>query len=555
MEKRVEKEKRNILEEEGSSRTVLSGAYSFIFAILGSLLLWLFTVIATGNPGLAYYGEILAILGIFQVIATGFSQAFIARVKTAYLEDPDLALIKAATYTKVLIFIGILIGILAFCLALLIPDPFIQICLLIAIPPLILAYVFNSLGNMICVKNRYDIAAFLGSFFGIIVFIVGITLVLINADPIMFTLIPIVLAINWLIWAVYFYKKVSPFSLKDLYTKGKLFSQESKDFVKYSSFSTLTNLESIGLLGNLILFLATLSLFFWYPESQILAVQIITIVMVYAIVKVAIIFFASPLNVEIAEAIAKDNKEIIQQTITDTGRIAFIIGLTLATLVCAGAGHILRVLHSNIFLMENGQIDENLLITSQILLILCAIGQACYGFAALFGNALIGSGQAKYSAIAFGITLILTFILTPILIFQFGFIGAGITMIITGFFVLPFMLIALKRILNVKLNFKVLSLMPVLAIVFLLIFFYPLDPVLEHISTGQNLKAGLIGLIMLLGIVFAFIIGIPFFGVMGPGDGKLIRDISLSFNLEAFGNFLIKLGRYFYYLNPLHKKP
>ncbi len=556
MEKKIDspKEKRNILEEEGSSRAVLSGTYSFVFALLGSLLLWIFIVFATGNPGLAYYGEIFALLGIFQIFVNGFSQSFIAKVKSEYIKDQNSALSKAASYTKVMIVIGGIMAVFALFLYFIIPDPFIQICLLMAIPPLILSYFFCSLGNIICVKNRYDVSGFIGSIFGIVVFFIGGLFILFNVPPVFFTLIPLTITLCGLSLTIYFYKRISPFKLRDLYFKGKMISNDAKEFTKYSTFSTLTNLESIGLLGNLIVFMTTLSLFIWHPSIESLAVQILTIVMAYAIVKVAIIFFCSPLNVEIAEAYTKHNHEIIQHTITDIGRIACLIGLTLTTFVCAGSGLILGILHKNMFLSKSGEINQSLLMTSQILLILCAIGQTCYGFAALFGNALIGSGHAKYSAIGFGITIIITLILTPINIYFFGFLGAGITMLLTGLFILPYMLITLKKKLEVKLKLRALNQIPYLIIVFLLIFFYPIEGVLEHLSKSNNYLIGFIGLIMLLGIVLSFVIGIPFFGVMGPGDNKIVRDVMLSLKLKVLGEFAIKMGRFFYYLNPMHKK-
>jgi len=553
-EAEIKNEKRNLLEEQGAARAVASGAYALVFALLGSVLLMVFTIMATGNPGLAYYGEVGALIGIFQVFASGFSQAFIAKVKETYVEDPEKAIIQASAYTKVLIFIGICMAALSIILALLLPDPFITFCLIMIIPPVITTYIFTSLGQMLNVKNRFDITAFIGAFFGILVFAVGYLLIVINAEPVFFVLIPYAIAINGTILSIVFYRKVSEYSLKDLYTKGKLFSEESKEFVKYSSYSTLTNLESIGILGNLIVFLTTIFMFAWYPTVQILAVQLLTIIMTYAIVKVAIIFFAGPLNIEIAEAIKKENHDIVQETVTSIGRISFLIGLTFTTIVCAASGHILKILHPDIFLDANGTLDETLLLTSQILLILCAVGQACYGFAALFGNALIGSGHAKSSALGFGITLIATFAITPILVFFFGFIGAGIAMLATGLFVLPFILIAMKKNLKVKLKFRIFNSIPHLTIVFLLIFFYPIEPVLGHLTSQNNLGIALIGFLMLFGILFAFLIGIPFFGVMGPGDGQLIRDISQQFNIQGLGNFLIKWGRIFYYLNPFHKK-
>lgn len=287
--------KRNLLEEQGAARAVASGAYALIFSVLGSALLMVFTIIATGNPGLAYYGEVGVLICIFQVFASGFSQAFISQVKQTYIEDPQKAIVQASTYTKVLIFIGVCMAAFSMILALLLPDPFITFCLLTIIPPVITTYIFTSVGQMLNVKNRFDITSFIGAFFGILVFVVGAILIAINAEPVFFVLIPYAIAINGTILSIIFYRKVSDFSLKDLYTKSKLFSAESKEFIKYSAFSTLTNLESIGILGNLIVFLTTIFMYNWYPSIQIVAVQLLTIVMTYAIVKVAIIFFAGPM--------------------------------------------------------------------------------------------------------------------------------------------------------------------------------------------------------------------------------------------------------------------
>ena len=549
------KGRKEILKEEGASRAVVSGSFSFIFAILGSLLLFVFTVLATGNPGLAYYGAISATLGIFNVLGSGLGQAFLARIKKSYVEDDyDQVIIRASSFTKVYVILGVILGGILLVLSLLMPDPFMSFILLMSIPPILLNYIFGTLRGMLNMKNRFDITGFVGSFFGTVVFIVGGIFILLGLPAVYFTLSPFFISLNTIVMFLYFNKRVSDFKIKDLYLKGKLMSPENKEFIKYSFFSTLTNLESIGVLGNLIIFLTTILLFFWYPSIQLLAVQILTIVMTYAIVKVAIIFFSGPLNIEIAEAVSKGNHHIVQDTITDIGRFAFLIGLILMTIVCSGSAHILSILHRSLFLESNGSLNEELLLMSQLILIFCAVGQACYGFAALFGNALIGSGHGKDSALIFGITLILTIILTPVSIFFWGYMGAGITMLLTGLFVLPYMLLQIKKDLKVKLNFRLPNMVPILLILFLLIYFYPLQLVLEHLRYSNHLAEALVGLIMLFGIILTFLVGIPFFGVMGPGDGKLISDLTQSFNAEWLGNFALILGKYFYYLNPLHKK-
>ncbi|MHA1280860.1 MAG: hypothetical protein ACTSQP_00015 [Promethearchaeota archaeon] len=549
--------RQDILEQEGSTRAVVSGSYFFVFAILGSILLWFFTIIATGNEGLAYYGAAGVTIGMLSVLANGFNQSFIARLKPIYIEKtPEETIQTAASYTKIYIFIGVLMSLIAFILAIYISDPFLSFILLISIPSILLGYSFGTLGGMLNLKNRFDITAFIGSFFGIVVCIVGGLMIFFQIHPPYFALIYFFITLNTIILSIIYFKKISEFKLRALYFKGKLFSKESFNFLKYSTYSTLTNLESIGLLGNIIVFLTLYFLYLWHPETQLIAAQILTIVMTYAIVKVAIIFFTSPLNIEIAEAVTKKNHQIIQDTITDIGRTTMIIGLTLMTLVCAGSGIILKILHSPLFIKPDGTINQELLISSQITLILCAVGQCFYGFAALFGNALIGAGHAKNSAIAFGLTVLLCLPLTPLFVYFFGYIGAGITMLLTGAFVLPFMLIEVKKKLNVKLNFRVKNLAPVLLIVFLLIFFYPIDAVLEHVRKANNYPMGFIGLAMLIGIILAFFGGLPFFGVLRPGDGKLLRDIFRSYHpfLVKIGEKIIKFGKFCYFANPLHKK-
>ncbi|TFF95184.1 MAG: hypothetical protein EU544_03335, partial [Promethearchaeota archaeon] len=168
------KGRKEILKEEGASRAVVSGSFSFIFAILGSLLLFVFTVLATDNPGLAYYGAISATLGIFNVLGSGLGQAFLARIKKSYVEDDfDQVIIRASSFTKVYVILGVILGGILLVLSLLMPDPFMSFILLMSIPPILLNYIFGTLRGMLNMKNRFDITGFVGSFFGTVVFIVG----------------------------------------------------------------------------------------------------------------------------------------------------------------------------------------------------------------------------------------------------------------------------------------------------------------------------------------------------------------------------------------------
>ena len=536
----------SIFEEEGSSRAIVSGAYFFVFAVIGSITLFIFNVMATGNPGLEYYGESFVLLNMFIAVGSGIYPSYVARVKATFVHDKERALIQASSYSKLILVIGLIFSIAGFIVYLIVPSPFVKASIIAIIPAVMLSYVTGSFSNMITLINRFDIAAFISSLFGIIVFLSGLIFITFSFEPLWFSFIPLFTGVVSAILSLFFFTRVSPFKFKDIYTKGKLFSKENSIFLKEGLYSTLTNLEGLGVLGNAIIFITTLSLFAFYPDLEQKGIHLITIIMTYAIIKVAIIFFTGPLNVEISEATSKNNHEIVQDTMNNLGRICGIIGLTLTVFVCALSPHILRYLHPDAFI-DNGVHIEATLIMTTYLLILATIGEACYGFSCLFGGALIGSGNAKYSAVVFGTALILIIPLTPLCVFFFGILGAGWAIFISGFYLLPLMFILVKKRLKVDFDLKVINQAPYLIAIFLLVFLFPLG-----LITGNALFDLVIVTALSIGILF---FGIAFFGVMTPNDAKLIKDLTSSFNAKWVENLVKKFGKFFYYLNPFHKKP
>ena len=93
-------------EEQGSSRAITSGSLSMIFALIGSSCIWLFTILATGWDGLQYFGLTTAINSTVGVFAIGFSRYFIAEIKDSLIINEELARIKAAAYSKIILIIG-----------------------------------------------------------------------------------------------------------------------------------------------------------------------------------------------------------------------------------------------------------------------------------------------------------------------------------------------------------------------------------------------------------------------------------------------------------------
>lgn len=536
----------DIFEEEGSSRAIVSGAYFFVFAVVGSVLLMVFNIIATGNPGLEYYGETFVILNMFIAVGSGIYPMYVSRVKAKFVHDKERALYLASSYSKMILLLGVILTFLAVLLYFIVPSDLVKVATLAAIPAILLGYIGGSFSQMVALVNRFDIAAFVSSLFGIVVFICGLLFINFGFEPVWFAYIPLIIGLVTTPLGLFFFFRVSPFKFKDLYTKGKLFGKENAIFLKEGLYSTLTNLEGLGILGNTVFFITTLSLYAFYPDLEHLGVHLITLIMTYAIIKVAIIFFSGPLNVEISEAVSKNNQKVVQETMNDLGRISGIIGLTLTTILCALAPHILKFLHASAFI-ENDIFNSDLWVKTTYLLILATIGEACYGFSCLFGSALIGSGNAKYSAIVFGSTLLLIIPLTTICVYFFDFLGAGLAIFISGLFLLPLMFVLVKKKLKVDFDLKVKNQIPYLAIMLCLVFFFPMGAI-----TGNELID--LGIILCVCILIIFI-GIAFFGVMTPKDAKIIKDLTSSFNAAWVQWCVVKFGKFFYYLNPLHKRP
>jgi len=177
---------------------------------------------------------------------------------------------------------------------------------------------------------------------------------------------------------------------------------------------------------------------------------------------------------------------------------------------------------------------------AQILFILIVLGQFLYGYSTLFGNALIGSGNANSAARGFLITIILISILSPIFIFLFGIIGIGIVMLISAFFLLPYTIWQLKRKLKVHYNVKIHRLIPNLIILFIILWLFPIDNTII--------------------LLFAIIVGAsiylmlnPFFGVSIPADLQMINDLFNTLKMKQLGDIIVNTMRTTYNLSPLNK--
>jgi len=545
-------------EVPGAARAMTSGSIHMMIALLSSTCIWIFTIIVSGNEGLTYYGTTSFLLGLLGVLGNGFSQAYIAKIKEAYVIDPEVGKRKATGFSKIIWILGLISSMASFLLFIFTPPEniYLKVAAFACIFQTLFGFMQVTLGNGLAIVNRYDLIAFSGATWGPTLLVWGFIWITFDWPPEVFAFYLILANLISITVGYYFFHKHCPYSLMDI-IKGDFFSRkvinsvepELKQYfehnyvlkyIGYSAFSTVTNLEGIGVFWNLLAFFATLYLFYISPGIQGIAIEIITIVGIYASVRTVILFFSGPLNVELSEAVTKGNHDMVDEIFNNTTRVASLLGLGFCAGMCAIARHLLQFLHAATF-QSNSGFNEELLLQGQVLMILTIIGQFAFGFAVLFGNALVGSGNAKYSGIAFSITTGILIALAPLMIYTTGFVGIGWVQVFANIFILPYMIWQIKKRLKIKIHFRFLRLLPCITIMFLFMYFFP---VVDSTTFIIDIVIG--------GVIFLILC--PFFGVSIPPDLEMLEDLfgimKLRFLGRLFGKGLIGI----YNISPFNRK-
>jgi hypothetical protein len=354
----------------------------------------------------------------------------------------------------------------------------------------------------------------------------------------------------------YFFVKIAPYTIKDIIHAGlrtrtmkTRASPQVRDliedhqiwlYIKNSLFSMLTNIQNSKFFEDILFFFAAIYLaIFTGSEFQGYALSLLTVLMTYGAVKTVILYYSAPLNIEIAEACAKNQHETIEDSINDSTRISSILALGFLTALVALSGELLLYLHRDLFI-EGGILNVENYSMAQILFLLIILGQFIYGYSTLFGNALIGSGNGKTAARGFLITFIIISALSPISIFLFKLVGIGVVMLISSLFLLPYTLIQLKKKLDVKYRLRIYRLIPNLLILFFILWIIP------FINT----------ITLFLGIILAAVIYLllnPFFGVSIPEDLQMINDLFTTLRLKIIGDLIVNTMKSTYNFSPLNK--
>jgi hypothetical protein len=529
------------------------------FALINAGCIWIFIILATGWEGLKYFGLATAINGIVGLIGIGISRYFIAEIKTAFIIDEDLGRLKSVTYSKLLFLIGLGLGIvmitIPFTLGYVITNQLLRECILASGFSSILLYTNFVFQIGLEIKNRYDIIAFLSIFNGMFLLAWGFLFMTFSFNPFWFAFYPYFnLSTTFLL--AYFFAKIAPYTIKDIIHAGlrtrtmkTRASPQVRDliedhqiwlYIKNSLFSMLTNIQNSKFFEDILFFFAAIYLaIFTGSEFQGYALSLLTVLMTYGAVKTVILYYSAPLNIEIAEACAKNQHETIEDSINDSTRISSILALGFLTALVALSGELLLYLHRDLFI-EGGMLNVENYSMAQILFLLIILGQFIYGYSTLFGNALIGSGNGKTAARGFLITFIIISALSPISIFLFKLVGIGVVMLISSLFLLPYTLIQLKKKLDVKYRLRIYRLIPNLLILFFILWIIP------FINT----------ITLFLGIILAAVIYLllnPFFGVSIPEDLQMINDLFTTLRLKIIGDLIVNTMKSTYNFSPLNK--
>ena len=550
---------RKFYTQEGSARVITSGSLYMFFSLINASCIWVFIILATGWEGLRYFGLTTAINGIVSLIGIGISRYFIAEIKAAFTINEELGRIKATTYSKLLFLIGVGLGLAMiatpFIFGFFLTNILLRECIFASGFASILIFSTFMFQIGLEIKNRYDILAFLSIFNGLFLLILGFIFISFSLDPFWFAFYPF-FNITTLILLIYFFKQHAPYSVMDIF-KANLRTQKMKEkaspeiknliedhqillYMKNSLFSMITNIQNSKFFEDILFFFAAIYLaVFTDPSYQALGLSLLTVLMTYGAVKTVILYYSAPLNIEIAEACIKECHETIEDSINASTRIASILALGFLSALIALSGELLLYLHRDLF-MDGGVFNQELFSMAQILFILIILGQFIYGYSTLFGNALIGSGNTSIAAKGFGITLLIIIGIAPIFIFFFGILGIGFVMLISALFLLPYILIALKRKLDIDYNFKIYRLIPNLIILFVILWVFPFNSTI-------SLFIGVI-----LGAILYLLLN-PFFGISIPEDLQMINDLFNTLKLKFLGDFIVKTMKTTYNFSPLNK--
>lgn len=589
------KDRTAVFKEAGSSRVVASGSWTIVMAIVGAVMLFIYTVFAGDYYGasgdLTYWSVTNGLLSIYVAISAGFGQAFVKYSKESFTRSPEEGKKKSIQQAKINVLIALGCTIVSAILSMfLIFDRITFIIFLGTTFAIQAVYLTHIMTNMMGVYNRFDMGSIVGGLFGVVAAISGFVVIFLRIPSFFLSFVPVLMNGVMLGLGLYLLNKIKTFDIKELFLPSKKYPIEKEHLKKYGTYGVLTTLSSLAALGVL----ANISLIMVYftynfgssfidvgPGITAMKItQLMTLIDQFVFIEVAIIFFAGPLNVEIAEAWEKKDHKTIEESINSMGKLGFILALPISVAMMVLSPILLRLFASGSVSDVNSIFTVNLFVQGWITFSMFSFGQAFYGLATIFGAALIGMGLAKKSAFGFGLSAILILLLTPVFILIFSFmgifipilgthfyslIGAGVATVIGGVVVLLHLAKETKKSFKINYDLKIVPIIITVTLVGFFLFFAPIEllgilfySILSPLPLGLDIIQWLsLTLSLIIFIFIGLILNmflLCFTGALGRGDGKLVRGAFDSFKMHGLGVFICKVGLGIYKLNPLNKK-
>ena len=580
-----ERKRTDVFKKAGSARVIASGSWTIMMAIIGAIMLFIYTVIGGNYYGetgeLSYFSITAAFIAVAAAPSAGFAQAYIKESKQAFTRSPEEGKKRSIQMSRVNILIGLGMTIIFLVAAILMIgiDPIIFLILIGTGLTIMVIYTRDILGDMLSVFNRFDMVSIIGGLYGVILAGAGFTVIIFRIPAQFLVFIPVLMYMVMLILSYIFYNKIKSFNAKELFIPSKEYPLESdyvKKYTEYGILTTISNLPNFGIFAHISIIMVYFSYsfipIFLGPGITILNMtQLITLIDSFVFIEVAIFLFAGPLNVEVAEAYEKKDHDTIEESVNAMGKIAFVLALPIATGLAVFSPYLMRFFAFG-SISHGGVIDHNLFFQGWMTFSLFAFGQTFYGLGTVFGAVLIGIGDAKKSAIAYGAAALLILVSTPLCILLFNvlglfipilwtqhysLIGAGVATLLGGIFVLLYIIREIQKSIDINYDLRIRKLIIVITILAIFFIFSPIQPlaiVFTYIIGDYGLSEMISFIVFILIGFLLNIIMLCFFGVFGKGDGKLIQGTADSFNLHWLGVFLRKIGRYFYNLNPYNEK-
>ncbi|MFX1297464.1 MAG: hypothetical protein ACFFD2_21760, partial [Promethearchaeota archaeon] len=262
------KSRTDVFNEPGSSRAVASASWTILMAIIGAIMLFIYQIyigFIYGKGGLSYISVTGAIFSLATIISVGSGGAFIKLAKEGYTINEEKGRYRAVQMAKTNFMIGIISNIALFILAFsVLSDPVLFIMMIGAASAILVSFLRDIFMNMFAIMNRFDMASVVGGLYGVIVFIYGFGIILLNLPPQALAFGILFMILIMLGISMYFFNRIKQkagISFKDILLPSKKYPFDksfAKKYLSYGVLTTLSNLVVFGVFSHIVLLMTFL---------------------------------------------------------------------------------------------------------------------------------------------------------------------------------------------------------------------------------------------------------------------------------------------------------